>query len=148
MESAHALDFVSLLLSKHTPRQAELTMSPFLKQNLPMACLGTDIVQTPQRSEADKHMEELTSVGWKLQSLDSAADSLLRSATRLEQEVERETRYWGQILGVKENGWSLCRLPREKHTLGVCYGFAEGIAISKLSLKAKAKDLCSARRLS
>lgn len=117
------------MLSKNTPRQAELTMSPFLKQNLPMACLGTDIVQAPQKSEAEKQIDELISVGWKMQSLDSAADSLLRSATRLEQEIERETRYWGQVLGVKEHGWSLCRLPREKHTLGVRYGFAEGIAI-------------------
>lgn len=58
--------------------------------------------------------------------MDSAADSLLKSATRLEQEMERETTYWEKILAVKEQGWSVCRLPREKHTLGVKYGFSEG----------------------
>lgn len=40
--------------------------------------------------------------------------------------MEVESKYWEQVLGVKENGWSLCRLPREKHTLGVKYGFNEG----------------------
>ncbi len=61
-----------------------------------------------------------------MKSLNSAADSLLKSASRLEEEVEKETRYWSRALTVKEKGWSLSRLPREKHTLGVRYGFAEG----------------------
>ncbi|KAI9868551.1 MAG: RNA polymerase II mediator complex subunit [Pleopsidium flavum] len=39
--------------------------------------------------------------------------------------MEQETKYWEQVLAVKEQGWSICRLPREKHTLGVRYGFAE-----------------------
>ncbi|MCJ1464181.1 RNA polymerase II mediator complex subunit [Pseudocyphellaria aurata] len=124
-ESAHALDFVSLLLTTKTPRQAELTISPFLKQSLPLGCLETEMVQIHHKSEAEKQTDELVSVGWKIQSLDSVAESLLKSATRLEQEIERESKYWGQVLAVKEQGWSLSRLPREKHTLGVRYGFAE-----------------------
>lgn len=40
----------------------------------------------------------------------------------------KETTYWDQVLAVKEKGWSLSRLPREKHTLGVRYGFAEAYA--------------------
>lgn len=63
-----------------------------------------------------------------MQSLNGAADSLLKSAARLEEEMERETTYWDQVLAVKEKGWSLSRLPREKHTLGVRYGFAEAYA--------------------
>ena len=42
--------------------------------------------------------------------------------------MTRETTYWDQVLAVKEKGWSLSRLPREKHTLGVRYGFAEAYA--------------------
>lgn len=42
--------------------------------------------------------------------------------------MARETTYWDQVLAVKEKGWSLSRLPREKHTLGVRYGFAEAYA--------------------
>lgn len=126
MESAHALDFVSLLLSKHTPRQAELTLSPYLKQNLPMGSLGAQVLQMPQRSDGERVQDEKIPLGWKLNALGSTADSLLKAASRLEQEIERETRYWGQVLAVKEKGWPICRLPREKHTLGVRYGFAEG----------------------
>ena len=67
----------------------------------------------------------MTSIGWRMQSLNNTADSLLKSAARLEEEMARETTYWDQMLAVKEKGWSLSRLPREKHTLGVRYGFAE-----------------------
>ena len=63
-----------------------------------------------------------------MQSLTGAADSLLESATRLDEEIKRETTYWDQVLSVKDEGWSLCRLPRERHTLGVRYGFAEAHA--------------------
>ena len=130
-ESAQALDFVSLLLSKYTPRQAEITISPYLKQNLPMGSLGTESLQVPQRLDGDRVQDDKVSLGWKLNALTSTADSLLKSASRLEQEIERETRYWRQVLAVREQGWPICRLPREKHTLGVRYGFAEGIEVTK-----------------
>ena len=122
-----ALDFVSLLLSKETPRQAELSMSPYLKQNAPMGSLGVDKLQEPPPlSEAETRDRDLISRGWKLEGLNSAADSLLQSANKLEKEMEQEVRYWEQVLSVNEKGWSICRLPRERHTLGVRYGFAEG----------------------
>ena len=126
MESAYALDFVSLLLSKHAPKQAEISISPFLKQNVPMGSIGTEVVQVPQVTDTKIQDDKLVCTGWKLQSLNATADSLLNSATRLEQEMEREAKYWEEVLTIKEKGWSVCRLPREKHTLGVRYGFAEG----------------------
>lgn len=126
METLYALDFVSLLLSKDTPRQAEISMSPHLKQTVPMGSLGLDMTRLPQPSESEKRDAELVSQGWKLEGLTSMADSLLRSATRLEKEMEQETRYWEQVLAVKKAGWSICRLPRKRHTLGVRYGFVEG----------------------
>jgi len=125
-ESAMTLDLISLLLSKHTPVQAQLTLSPYIKQNLPIGSLGAETMQVPQLSDEDKRDDEMVSIGWKMQSLGNTADSLLKSATRLEQEMELEAKYWEQVLAIKEEGWSLCRLPREKHTLGVRYGFAEG----------------------
>ena len=124
-ESAQALDFVSLLLSKHTPAAAQTTLSPFLQQTLPLGSLGGEVVQASQVSELEKYNQEMVSIGWRMQSLNGAADSLLKSAARLEEEMSRETTYWDQVLAVKEKGWSLSRLPREKHTLGVRYGFAE-----------------------
>ena len=127
-ESAQALDFVSLLLSKHAPTAAQTTLSPFLQQTLPLGSLGGEVVQAPQVSELEKHNQEMVSIGWRMQSLNGAAESLLKSAARLEDEMSRETAYWDQVLAVKEKGWSLSRLPREKHTLGVRYGFAESYA--------------------
>ncbi|TKA55647.1 hypothetical protein B0A49_10491, partial [Cryomyces minteri] len=53
------------------------------------------------------------------------ADSLLQAATRLEKDVRRETNYWQQVMSVSEKGWSVCRLPQEKHNLGVRFGFSE-----------------------
>jgi len=124
-ESAQALDFVSLLFSKHAPTPAQITMSPYIKQNLPLACLGGEVVHAPHVSEAEKRNQEMASIGWRMQSLNGAADSLLKSASRLEEEIGKEATYWDQVLAVKDKGWSLSRLPREKHTLGVRYGFAE-----------------------
>ena len=84
----------------------------------------------------------MASIGWRMKSLNSAADSLLKSASRLEEEVEKETRYWSQTLAVKEKGWSLSRLPREKHTLGVRYGFAEGETRMKIWHSESASLIC------
>ena len=85
-----------------------------------------------------------------MKSLNNAADSLLKSASRLEEEVEKETRYWSQALAVKEKGWSLSRLPREKHTLGVRYGFLEGEALFGIwySVFPLLMYMCSVLRLS
>ena len=127
-ESAMALDFTSLLLSLRTPGPAGLSMSPTLKENIPMGSLGSEVVQLQKKSSVEKEQDRMLLMGWRMQSLNTAADSLLQSATRLEGEIEKETRYWNQILAVKERGWSLSRLPREKHTLGVHYGFAEARA--------------------
>ena len=102
-------------------------MSPYLRQHVVQGSLGGEIMQQPpQPSEADKKNKEMVSMGWRMQSLSGAADSLLASATRLQQEITKETTYWDQVLTVKEGGWAVCRMPREKHILGVRYGFAEG----------------------
>ncbi|MCJ1243313.1 RNA polymerase II mediator complex subunit [Trapelia coarctata] len=124
-ESSYGLDFVSLVLSKHTPRQAEITISPFLKQHVPMGSIGAEVTQLPQESDQKRDDDSLTAVGWKMQSLNAAADSLLRSATRLEKEMGEEAKHWEKVLAIQQKGWSITRLPRERHTLGVRYGFAE-----------------------
>ncbi|PGG97958.1 hypothetical protein GX51_07071 [Blastomyces parvus] len=124
-EANYALDLVSLLLSKYTPRQAEISMSPYLKQKAPLGSLGIDIIKTPEKTEtAQKEIADL-SRGWKLETFDFAANKLLQAASRLEQEVAAETKYWAGVLSIKEKGWKICRLPRERQTLGVQCGFLE-----------------------
>ncbi|KAL9596735.1 MAG: hypothetical protein Q9179_004512 [Wetmoreana sp. 5 TL-2023] len=126
--SSHALDLVSLLLSINGPKAAETTVSPFIKAAVPFGSLGTELMHQTQQSEAEKASEDLVSLGWRMNSLARSAESLLNSASRLEGEIERETTYWKEILKVKAKGWPLCRLPRERHTLGVRLGFKEAHA--------------------
>lgn len=124
-EALMALDFVSLLISKDLPRQADLTMSPFLKQAIKPGILGTDLWQDMEPDGEKEATDALLTKGWKLQSLQQSADSLLKAATRLESNVKQETEYWNEVLSVSERGWSVCRMPRERHHLGVRYGFSE-----------------------
>ena len=101
-------------------------MDPYVRETISKDAIGTNELQTPQKSEAEIHNDQLVELGWKSQSLESVANSLLESATRLEKEIESETRHWAQVLKIKSQGWSITRLPREEHTLGVRFSFAEG----------------------
>ncbi|GAB7339366.1 hypothetical protein MBLNU457_6007t2 [Dothideomycetes sp. NU457] len=120
-----ALDFVSLLVSKDQPRQAELSMSPFLKAQVKSGTLGFDMWQNMKADAQKERTDTKMARGWKVNSLQKSADSLLDAASKLESNVRRETEYWNQVLSVSERGWSVCRMPRERHNLGVRYGFSE-----------------------
>ena len=108
-----------------------MSLSPYLKQQVPLGSLGVDVVKTPERSIPAQQDIEAVSRGWKLENFDSAASKLLQSASRLEEEVAAETKYWAEVLAVKENGWKICRLPQERQTLGVQLGFLEGCCYFK-----------------
>ncbi len=116
---------MSLLLSANLPAQASTTLSPFLKYAVPLGSIGVAHVQPPPRTDPRQQDDRGVAAGWKLQSLTDAADAILRSATRLEDEVRKEARYWEQVLAVQDQGWSVCRMPRERRTLAVRYGLLE-----------------------
>lgn len=122
---------MSLLISREAPRQADLSMSPFLKQTVPQGTLGFDNTQASKPTKAQDDAAKNATIGWNFQSLNSAADRLLHSATKLEDEMKKEARYWEGILSVSEKGWAVCRLPREGHAVGVRFGFSEGMAFSR-----------------
>ncbi|KAL9057186.1 MAG: hypothetical protein Q9162_002514 [Coniocarpon cinnabarinum] len=122
---ALALDTTSFHLRDHAPQQAEQTLSPFIKQNFKQGALGLDRLKPEAKSKADLESDEVTSMGWSLQNLRRSADSLLESARRLNKEVERETRYWQGVSEVKKKGWSISRIPRQRNTVGVKFGFSE-----------------------
>lgn len=126
-EALIALDFVSLLLSKDAPKQAELTMSPHLKQFIKPGTLAMDVWHNVQPDKEQQKLDDTIARSWRMQSLQASADSLLGAATRLEKNVRRETHYWEQVLSVSDKGWSISRLPRERHNLGVRFGFLEAL---------------------
>ncbi|KAJ6075731.1 hypothetical protein N7499_007712 [Penicillium canescens] len=129
MEAMFAVDFVSLLLSKNTPRQAEASMSAFLKQIAPLGSLNAEIVNPPPKPDSTTKDISAVSRGWRIQNFNGAANKLLQAASRLENEVASETRYWNEVLTVKEKGWKVSRLPRERQALGVQYGFLEATPV-------------------
>lgn len=121
-----ALDFTSLLLSKESPNQASLAMSQVLKQLVGPATLGIDKWQRSPVSNKGDSDSASVSLGWRVEMLGEAASSLSRAAARLQGEVDREERFWQEIVHVSAGGWSIARAGTSKHELGVRFGVAEG----------------------
>lgn len=130
--AAFALDFISLLLSKDNPVQAGQTISPVLRDMVGFGVLGADKLNAPRLEKAQKEDNLRIAKGWKLQNLSKTVDTILNSATRLEKEIESETKYWEEVLAVSNKGWAICRIPSEKQTLAVRFGFSEGKFIKSL----------------
>jgi mediator of RNA polymerase II transcription subunit 17 len=128
------LDAISILLSRDEKGLAATTISPGLKEIVPLKTFGASKMATSQTTEAQRLENKQIARGWKAQSLDKTVDSILASATRLEKEIEHETKYWEQVLAVSDKGWAVCRLPDQKHILGVRFGFAEGKSVNMKQL--------------
>jgi mediator of RNA polymerase II transcription subunit 17, fungi type len=120
-----ALDFVSLLLSKEAPVQAGTTLSPALRDLVGIGTLGASKLKEPNVTEAQKHDDLSVATGWRVMGINNMVDSVLAAADRLEKEVDNEAKYWDDVLAVSDDGWTVCALPQEPHTLGVRFGFAE-----------------------
>ncbi|KAI1436990.1 subunit 17 of mediator complex-domain-containing protein [Xylaria sp. CBS 124048] len=130
IENAHqhammALDIVSLLLSKESPVQAGATVSPHLRELVGIGTLGASKLKESNITEAQMHNDLSVATGWRVMGINNMADSVLAAAERLEKEIELETKYWADVLAVSDDGWAVCALPQEPHTLGVRFGFAE-----------------------
>ncbi|KAI1105975.1 subunit 17 of mediator complex-domain-containing protein [Jackrogersella minutella] len=131
------LDFVSLLCSKnkmHDPvkekeakkrKDAEATLSAALRERVGIGMVGASKVNESNVTEARKQDDLAVATGWRLMGVNNMVDSVVAAAEKLEKEIELETKYWADILAVSENGWAVCALPKEQHTLGVRFGFAE-----------------------
>ena len=123
-EMLTTLDFVSLLLSKHS-RLAESTMSPVLKQNIPSGSLESQAVKpAPLSAESQKRLEAVRQ-GWKANSFSAAAEKLASAGSRLQEEAQRESRYWEQTSSLKTKGWGISRLSQNSRAVGVHFGFPE-----------------------
>ena len=121
-----ALDLVSLLLTKENPTGAGLTLRQDLRD---LVGIGTLASQKHAESNVTKDkLSELGEVaaGWNILAIDETRGSAQKAAELLDKEAQKEARYWADVLSVSERGWSVCRLPRERHTLGVRFGFNEG----------------------
>ncbi|KAL2183135.1 hypothetical protein L209DRAFT_767300 [Thermothelomyces heterothallicus CBS 203.75] len=123
--SMFALDFVSLLLSKENPALAVSTLSPGLRDMVGIGTLGATMLNAPTpvaQSRVPDH--KMVSIGKRLMDLNRAADTALATSKRLQREIDLETKYWSEVLGVGEGGWQTFRLPHEPQTLAVKFGFS------------------------
>lgn len=102
-------------------------MSPILKGSAPVGSLGFDKIQRKPDPKAAKD-EQTLARAWKKEGLNSAAETLMGASKELGLEVDKEARYWEQVLAIREEGWVITRMPSEWKTLGVRFGFAESAA--------------------
>ena len=120
-----SLDFVSLLLSKDAPKQAQTTISPFLKESVPTGSLGTDLWQRMPVDRARETQDDLLAAGVRMEVLQQSADGLLAAANRLQDNVRKEAEYWSQILSISNKGWNVSKMPGQPNRLGVRFGLSE-----------------------
>ncbi|RDA95320.1 hypothetical protein CP533_3537 [Ophiocordyceps camponoti-saundersi (nom. inval.)] len=119
------LDSLSLLVSKQNPTQASSTLSQQLRDMVGIGTLGVDRLDEPTIDEERTKDAGQVAIGWTLMEINRTRDAALKAASLLEKEVDIESRYWSDVMAVKNAGWSLCRVPHERHTLGVRFGFSE-----------------------
>lgn len=119
------LDTVSLLLAKDHNSLAAATVAAHPRDKGLIGTFGMSKNAVVPPSAAQRSENEMIAKGWKMQNLTKSVDSILASATRLEKEIEGETKYWEQVLAISEGGWSVCRIPNANHALGVTFGFSE-----------------------
>lgn len=120
------LDSLSLLLSKQNPTTASLTLSQQLRDMVGIGTLGADKLDESGTDETKTKSLEEVAIGWTLMEINKTRDAAEDASALLEREVAIETRYWEDVMAVKKAGWSVCRVPHQRHTLGVRFGFSEG----------------------
>lgn len=119
-------EVISAALTKEMPVQASASMSQELRNLIGTGTLGMDKLHAARISKATREANKKSARGWQIQSLNKSVDSILAAAERLRNEVEHETIFWGQVLAINDNRWAICRLPFDRHTLGVRFGSSEG----------------------
>lgn len=120
------MDFVSLLISKQSV-PAQSSMSPALKEAVPVGTLAARVLKPKQLPPSVRRRLASTSQGWKLESFRTASDKLSAASSRLKTDAERETEYWAQIATLTASGWTVSRLPRDIKAIGVHFGFPEAV---------------------
>lgn len=120
-ESALSQDFVSLLISCLRPAAGTTSMSPHLKQHIPVGSLSAD---DSKPSVVDD--DPLIAAGWKIEALKHSSSSLKKAAQRLEGEADKEELYWENVLSIVSSGEVLYKIRKgDARGLGIKYGYGD-----------------------
>lgn len=133
-------DFLSLLISKQNPTQAGVTLSQGLREIAGIGTMGFDKLDDPTVSPTKAKDHEDVAVGWTIMKVNKTRDAAEEACKFLQKEIAAEGRYWDEIVAVQKNGWSISRVPKERHTLGVRFGFSEGWCHTHLLLVSCSHD--------
>lgn len=119
-----SLDFIALLESKYNPRQAAVSISGDTKAAVPLGSVGADVWDQKAMpvDQAREAQDKLLASKVRMRSLQQSADDLLGAATRLQENVRKETTFWNEVLSISDK-WNVSRIPRT-HLLGVHFGFS------------------------
>ena len=88
--------------------------------------LGADKLDEPIVNPSRAKDGEEVALGWTLMQINQARDAAKEAGGFLQREVEAESKYWRDVVAVKNSGWFICRAPQSRHLLGVKFGFSEG----------------------
>lgn len=122
------LESISLLLSKQNPTTASTTLSQQLRDLVGIGTLGSDRLDASNLTPDMIQDKQTAAVGMTLMEINQTRDSAEEATKFLQKEMEAEGKYWEEVMKVQSSGWSISRMPHERHTLGVRFGFSEGAA--------------------
>lgn len=91
--------------------------------------IGADKLHDSNLTPAKTKDQQDVAIGWTLMEIDKTRDAAEEATAFLRREVDVEGRYWEDVVKVQQAGWSLSRVPQERHTLGVRFGFSEGMLV-------------------
>jgi mediator of RNA polymerase II transcription subunit 17 len=111
-------------MSKESPTIAIGTLDPNLRNLVGIGTIGSTKLHEPQFAERTRQQNTVVSTGSKLLAINNTSNKLLAAATRLQSEMDIETKYWRDVIAVKEAGWPVT-LQDNSSVLRVKFGFTD-----------------------
>lgn len=121
-----ALDFLSLLVSKQNPTTASATLTSHLREKVGIGSMGADRLDASNMTPEKTRDKDSIVAGWTMMEISETRDAAQEAARFLEREIAAEGNYWEEVTKVQQSGWSVCKMPNDKSSLGVRFGFSEG----------------------
>lgn len=124
-ESALSLDFVSLLVSGLRPQAGASSMSPMLKQQIPVGTISGDTIVSDTTTPVDAQSQPGT--GWKLLAFENASNQLEDALARLEKTNIKEQAFWEQVHNLVSRGEVVYKSKKSTtaSNLRVKYGYGD-----------------------
>lgn len=118
------LDATSLMLSG-TSAAAVTTVSPDLLRVAPVGSLTARMIHPKEPSKDLRTRAQEISVSRRVQRYSTNASSLMAASARLDEESDRQQKYWQRMSDLKNSKFPVSRVPNQEGTIVVHYGCAD-----------------------